>query len=285
MPYIATQDGNFYYDVADYSDPWLEEKDTLVMHHGFCRTGDVWYGWVPYLARCYRVLRIDARGCGRSSKPDRGFEPSLEGFTNDLGNILEALAINRIHFIGESFGGIVGLNFAKSFPERVKSLILCNTPCRLPESLLDKYALEFRNGADAIETLGVREWCLRTLAYRLDTEFAPSGLQYWYAREMGRTPSWFAAKWLSFLPGLDFTPFLPQIKCPVLLLAGDKSAISTQEQQHTMHHTIRECEISLLDGVGHGVNVIAPKRCAQATLRFLEAHFVIKATTFPADMP
>jgi pimeloyl-ACP methyl ester carboxylesterase len=236
------------------------------------------------LARHYRVLRVDARGCGRSSQPDEGFEPSLEGFTADLSNILDALAINRFHFIGESFGGIVGLSFAKSFPERVKSLILCNTPCRLPETLLDKYALEFGNGAAAIETLGVREWCVRTLAYRLDTELAPLGLQHWYAREMALTPSWFAAKWLSFLPGLDFTPFLPEIKCPVLLLAGDKSAISTQEQQETMHRAIPECEISLLDGVGHGVNVIAPKRCAQVTLRFLEAHFEIKETTFPADM-
>jgi pimeloyl-ACP methyl ester carboxylesterase len=284
MPYVATQDGTFYYDVADYSDPWLEEKDTLVMHHGFCRNGDVWYGWVPHLARYFRVLRIDARGCGRSSKPDRGFEPSLEGFTADLGNILDSLAIKRIHFIGESFGGIVGLNFSKRFPEQVQSLILCNTPCRLPDTLLETYALEFGSGAAAIETLGVREWCMRTLAYRLDTELAPSGLQHWYAREMGRTPSWFAAKWLSFLPGLDFTPFLPEIKRPVLLLAGNKSAISTQEQQDTMHRAIPECELSLLNGVGHGVNVIAPKRCARATLRFLEAHFETQAATFPADM-
>ena len=41
MPYIATHDGEFHYDVADYTDPWLEEKDTLIMHHGFCRNGDV----------------------------------------------------------------------------------------------------------------------------------------------------------------------------------------------------------------------------------------------------
>ena len=100
MPNIGIHDGTFYYDIADYTDPWLEEKDTLIMHHGFCRNGDVWYGWMPSLARYYRVLRIDARGCGRSSKPEQGFEPSLEGFTVDLGNILDALAINHAHFIG-----------------------------------------------------------------------------------------------------------------------------------------------------------------------------------------
>lgn len=273
MPLISIQDCDIYYDMADYTDPWLNEKDTVVMHHGFCRNSDVWYAWVPFLARYLQVLRIDARGCGRSSKPKKGFQPSLEGFTRDLGQILDALAINQVHFVGESFGGIIGLNFARSFPERVKSLILCNTPCRLPKALPEKYALDFKDTATAIRSLGVREWCLRTIGFRLDAELATAEMQRWYAHEMGRTPSWFAAKWFSFLPGLDFTSYLSEITCPTLLLTGQNSTISTQEQQRMMHRAMPKCELLILDAVGHGVNVLAAERCARATLRFLEAHF------------
>ena len=193
MSVVPIQDCDIYYDVADYTHPWLDQKDTVVMHHGFCRTSNVWYAWVPFLARYFQVLRIDARGCGRSCKPEERFEPSLDGFTQDLGQVLGALGIKQVHFIGESFGGIIGLNLARSFPGRVKSLILCNTPCRLPETLPGKYAVGFKDTATAIQSLGVQEWCLRTIGYRLDEQLATVEMQHWYAREMDRTPSWFAS--------------------------------------------------------------------------------------------
>jgi len=273
MPFITIEDCEIYYDMADYTEPWLDKKDTIVMHHGLCRSSEVWFAWVPILSRCFPVLRIDARGCGRSSKPEEDFEPSLEGFTRDLSQILDALDIRKVHLIGESFGGIIGLDFTRASPERVKSLILCNTPCKLPESLSDKYALNFTDCATAILSLGVQQWCLRTIGYRLDEELATEKMKHWYAREMARTPSWFAAKWASLLPDLDFTPYLSEIGCPTLLLAGEKSAISTHEQQQMMKSSIPNSELFALPSVGHGVNVVAAEQCAQASLRFLKTHF------------
>jgi len=272
MPFTAIQDCDIYYDMADYTDPWVSEEEIVLMHHGFCRNGDVWYAWVPLLAPHFRVLRIDARGCGRSSKPSEGFQPSLDGFTQDLGQILDGLGIKQVHLIGESFGGIVGLNFARTFPDRVKSLVLCNTPCRLPDSLLEKYALEFTDTAEAIRSLGVEQWCLRTIGYRLDEDLATEEMQRWYAHEMAHTPSWFAASWFSLLPGLDFTPFLGDITCPSMLLTGEKSAISTKEEQLMMQSAIPNCQLLLLGSVGHGVNFVAAERCASATLQFLGVH-------------
>ena len=165
------------------------------------------------------------------------------------------------------------MNFTKTYPERVKSLILCNTPCKLPESLSDKYALNFKDSAEAILSLGVQQWCLRTINYRLDEELATEEMKHWYAREMARTPSWFAAKWLSLLPGLDFTPMLPEIRCPTLLLTGEKSAISTHDQQEMMKSRIPNCELFVLPSVGHGVNIVAAEQCAHAALRFLKGRY------------
>ena len=273
MSFIGIGDCNIFYDRADFTEPWLDKKDTIIMHHGLCRSSEVWFAWVPILSPYFPVVRIDARGCGRSSKPKEDFEPSLEAFTRDLTKILNALDIRKVHFIGESFGGIIGLNFTKTYPKRVKSLILCNTPCKLPESLSDKYALNFKDSAAAILSLGVQQWCLRTIGYRLDEELATEEMKHWYAREMALTPSWFAAKWVSLLPGLDFTPYLSEIECPTLLLAGEKSAISTHEQQQMMKSRIPNCELFVLPSVGHGVNVLAAEQCAQATLRFLKTHF------------
>jgi len=273
MPFLTIDDCEIYYDMADLTKARLDKKDMIVMHHGLCRSSEFWFAWIPILSQYFPVLRIDARGCGRSSKPKEDFEPSLESFTRDLTKILNVLDIRKVHFIGESFGGIIGLNFTKTYPERVKSLILCNTPCKLPEGLSEKYALNFKDSAAAILSLGVQQWCLRTIDYRLDEELATEEMKHWYAREMARTPSWFAAKWVSLLPGLDFTPYLSEIECPTLLLAGEKSAISTHEQQQMMKRSIPNCELFMLPSVGHGVNVLAAEQCARATLRFLKTHF------------
>ena len=54
-----------YYDIDDFTDPW-KEPEMVLLYHGLGRSVDVWYGWVPVLARHYRVLRTDCRGHGRS---------------------------------------------------------------------------------------------------------------------------------------------------------------------------------------------------------------------------
>ena len=118
--------------------------------------------------------------------------------------------------------------------------------------------------------------CSREPRVQLDSfyeELATEEMKHWYAREMAHTPSWFAAKWVSLLPGLDFTPYLSEIGCPTLLLAGEKSAISTHEQQQMMKSSLSNCELFVLSSVGHSVNVVAIERCAQATLQFLKIRF------------
>ena len=48
------------------------EPETILFHHGFCRNMDFWRGWVPELARNYRVLRFNSRGCGGTTVPVPG---------------------------------------------------------------------------------------------------------------------------------------------------------------------------------------------------------------------
>jgi pimeloyl-ACP methyl ester carboxylesterase len=95
MPFAKIDDCAIYYDMIDLTEPWLDKKDIIVMHHGLCRSSDVWFAWIPVLSRDFQVLRIDARGCGRSSKPNEDYEPSLEAFTRDLTKTLNVLDIGR----------------------------------------------------------------------------------------------------------------------------------------------------------------------------------------------
>ena len=125
-----------YYE-DDFSDPW-RDAPAILLQHGFSRNGRFWYNWVPLLSREFRVLRPDLRGMGRSVMEEENYQPSLDAFAEDVLRILDDARVEKVVYVGESFGGIVGLKFAHAYPERTRALVLCNTPCRLPKRDLQR---------------------------------------------------------------------------------------------------------------------------------------------------
>ena len=132
MPFLGAGPGVelHYYD-DDFTDPW-RSAPTMLLQHGFSRNGRFWYNWVPLLSRQFRILRPDMRGMGGSVIGEAQYEPSLDTFVDDVRNILDHLEIEDVVYVGESFGGIIGLNFAHKYPERTRALVLCNTPAACP---------------------------------------------------------------------------------------------------------------------------------------------------------
>jgi 3-oxoadipate enol-lactonase len=59
-----------HYIVDDDTDPWSQPQ-SIVLLHGLGQSGAVWRGWVPHLAREYRVIRPDLRGFGASLRVPR----------------------------------------------------------------------------------------------------------------------------------------------------------------------------------------------------------------------
>src|SRR5436853_122034 len=110
MPRAKVNGFRMHYVLDDFTDPWLPHE-TVLMHHGFMRSYRWFYGWVPTIARHYRVVRPDARGHGASEAPGWDFEWSLEGLADDVLGLIDHLGLEKVHYIGESFGGLVGATF------------------------------------------------------------------------------------------------------------------------------------------------------------------------------
>ena len=267
MPQLTVAPGVelHYYD-DDFTDPW-RAAPTILLQHGFSRNGRFWYNWVPLLTRQFRVLRPDMRGMGLSAIDEGRFEPSLDIFVNDLTCILDSLGIEDVVYVGESFGGILGLNFAHRRPDRVKALVLCNTPCRLPSRERSG------RGGDTDDALSrsVGAWSTATINNRLDTRFAPQGLVDWYIAEMDRTPASVGRSLQAYLDTLDFSPQLKEVETPTLLLVGEESPTSTLEQQQFMAEQLPDSRLVVYPGLGHGINAIHPEWCVQQVREFLSS--------------
>jgi pimeloyl-ACP methyl ester carboxylesterase len=126
---LETGGARIYYEVEGAGEP------LLLIHAGVADL-TMWDAQVEALRDGYRVIRYDTRGFGRT-------ETDAVPFSNraDIAALLDHLGESSAHVVGLSRGGVIGLDFALEFPDRVRSLTVAAggiggrmSPAELPES-------------------------------------------------------------------------------------------------------------------------------------------------------
>ena len=82
-----------------------------------------WRGVIPELSARRRVVAPDIVGFGFTERPET-FAFTRENWVDHLVGFLDALELERVSIVGNSFGGALGLWLASSHPERVDHLAL-----------------------------------------------------------------------------------------------------------------------------------------------------------------
>src|ERR1044071_6969650 len=172
-------DMNYWLD--DYTDPW-RESDAVLMVHGNHEGGAAWYGWVPQLARHYKVVRPDTRGFADSTPMPRDFPWSMDLVIDDFVQLMDSLGIERFHLVGAKIGGTIARAFAARRPERIRTLTVVGTPPPFRVGAAER-APEL---VEEFDEHGVEHWARRTMAGRLGSSFPPEGVEWW-TRFMGQT--------------------------------------------------------------------------------------------------
>lgn len=89
--------------------------------------------WAPQRAALegrFRVLAFDQRGTGRNAQPlPQGY--TIGHMADDVIAVMDAAGVARAHVLGHALGGLVGLDLARRFPERVGRLVLVNAWARV----------------------------------------------------------------------------------------------------------------------------------------------------------
>ena len=109
---LETNGARIYYEVDGAGDP------VLLIHAGVANLR-MWDDQVAALRDSYRVIRYDTRGYGRT-------ETDAVEFSNraDIAALLDHLGEASAHIVGLSRGGMIALDFAVEYPERVRSLVV-----------------------------------------------------------------------------------------------------------------------------------------------------------------
>ena len=264
MPKMRTDDGiEIHYHVDDYRDPWATGPDeTILLSHGFSRSMKWWIQWVPALSRKYRVLRYDIRGCGQSSIPPEGATWSGERLAKDVLNLIDHLSIQKVHWVSFESGGLWGIVFATSYPDRIKSLSMMTTP----------YAKGGRLGESSsiVREKGLRGWLMDTNRDRLDHSVASPELVEWHLAEHSKTPTPVAVSIMQVVEQTDLTKLLPKIQVPTLMMVGGNSPNRPMEMMRAMETDIPNTKLVVFPGIGNGIQLLMPDQCIAEVLKHVE---------------
>ena len=215
------------------------------------------------------MSRYDRRGLGKSS--------GSEDITWDaavLAALLDTLGVQRAHILGMSQGGRVALQFVRSHPDRVASLILHSA------SAPDGFGLawsgadrpRFDDWATLARAQGLaafqREWTAHPLMR------IPAGHHEARARLDALIAAYRGGRFLN--PASPSGPIAPatmddlsRITAPTLVVLGESDVPYVQIVARALAYYVPNARFETIPGGGHMVNLIAPDRYNASVLRFI----------------
>jgi pimeloyl-ACP methyl ester carboxylesterase len=259
MPTFKSADIETHYLVDDFTDPWTK-PETILLLHGNSESSAAWYGWVPQLARRFRVVRPDMRGFGASTAMPRDFPWTLDVIIDDYIALMDKLETDRFHLVGAKIGGTVARALAARHPQRVSTLTVVGTP---PPHMPDRASL-----TEEFEQHGVEHWARRTMGARLGDAFPAEGVDWWI-RFMGRAPLSTQLGFMETIPHSNITECLPKIACPTLVITTEGNRMAGVEETRSWQRAIPKSELLVLTGNSYHIAVTHAEQCAKATLEFI----------------
>ncbi len=191
-----------------------EGKRHFTCLHGLVDTLDIWDRLGPTLEAHGRVTRIDQRGHGRSDSPDGPYRRA--DLAADVVAVLDAEEIDRTILVGHSMGGIVAMETALTYPERIAGLVLIGTTSECREKVAGWYE-EIAQAGDRDGTAG-----LGRAIYGKKSNRKIIGNARGIA-EMTRM--------LTSLYSDPLTARLGEIRCPALVAVGEKDPMGPKASE------------------------------------------------------
>jgi len=252
------------YQVDDYTDPWREPQ-TVLMLHGNAESSASWYGWVPTLARQYRLVRPDMRGFGASTPMPRDFPWTVDLLIDDFCRLMDHLGVERAHLVAAKIGGTIARAFAARRPERVRTLTVAGTPTPFRVGVKERVPALVAD----MERLGLEHWARESMGGRLGSMFPREGAEWW-TQFMGRSPLSTQLGFQEAIACADIRPDVPKIACPTLVITTEGSGLASVDETRAWQQTIPDSELVVLPGDSFHVAATDPEQCAQAALAFIQ---------------
>lgn len=258
-------DIEMYYELTDFTNPW-EEREALVLVHGYSSNGMHWFPQVPIFCREFKVITLDNRGHGRTTVPQKGF--TIKTMASDLRALLDKLKINKVYLLGHSMGGCIVQQFALEYSERVKGLVLFGT---FSQPLDPPFDWDSFKGL--LTTVDLDE-LVNQFAPMMFSPNVDKDLLEWTKNEMKGTAQIYTQKmkvlsdFSESLFTFNLTDQLKNIRAPTLVIVGKDDANTPLKFSEIIHENILNSQLVLMPGF-HNCSLEYPDEFNKIVLEFL----------------
>ena len=260
---------------------------TLICHGGGPGFSAFYFGELAGLGERLDLVLPDPRGTGGSDRPADVRAYDVEDYANDVEELREHLGVERINLLGHSHGGVVAMDYAARFPDRVDRLILASTLARFAQEQMGamesamagksgepwyedaRAALESEQAGnfEADEELG--ELALRELPFYF-AHYGDSERAYVESLRVD-VPNADTLRYFNqeIFETFDLRPELGKITAPALVVTGQDDFITGPVCANEIEAGLRDVRKVVIPGAGHFVFVEAPAEFRAAVFDFL----------------
>ena len=202
----------------------------------------------------YRVVRYDHRGHGGSPAPAAPY--TLDELGADALALLDNIGADRVHWVGLSLGGMVGMWLAEQAPERLKRMVLVCTSAKLgPREMWDARIATVRDGGTATQAgPAVDRWF--TEDFRAAN---PEAVALAEDMVIGTPDEGYLGCCIA-IRDMDLTEGLPSITVPTLVIAGAQDKSTPPDHAERIATAVPGARLEVLDPGAHLVAVEQPDR-------------------------
>jgi pimeloyl-ACP methyl ester carboxylesterase len=244
----------------------------VVLIHGYTDNARDWVPMLPYLSKGLRLILVDIRGHGKSSKPECCY--SRLDFAYDIKLLLDGLGVKKADIVGHSLGSIIAQTFAEYWPDLTAHVVLIastggHPPSAAPHAPQFDFAAEIRKLKEPIDP---------DSPFMIAWWDSPTAVDPDFIRRQREDAAGIPLRvWLAVLDqGLsadndyvDLQRTLPRLRAPTLLIWGSKDPIMEEPVRQTLRRALPHAKVRIFDGLGHNPFWEDPQSVAAAINAFL----------------
>ncbi len=206
-----------------------------------------WVNQLRHFSPRYRCVAPDLRGHGQSDKPRDGY--TVDRVTDDLVALLDGLEIQEpVVLLAHSAGGLLGINFAARYPERLTKLVLVNTAAQLPLSRAMRLGLRI----PSVLMVLIRPFLQRRGRFNAP----PHIFKKFVENSVGSWHGW---------------DLLPDITTPTLVIAGQRDWYVRPAMSRRTAYAMPRARLEMIRAAGHQAPLERPAAVNRALERFLQS--------------
>lgn len=240
-----------------------EGTPTVVFVHGFGCEQRIWRSVEPPIAATHRTMTFDMAGCGQALDawdPDR--HATLEGYAQDLLDILEAAGLERVVCVGHSVGSIITLLAALRQPARFSRMVLVAPSPRFlndPPDYVGGFERHELEGIFQLMESNHFGWA-QLLAPLAIGEHNPSTLTEDFEKALCALEPRIARHFARLAFEVDVRDRLPGVIVPSVIVQCTRDALAPVEVGRWMHQHLPGSALTVLDISGHCPHISHPDR-------------------------